>query len=512
MKNLAYLRRSRQDLEKERITGEDTLAEQKRILQRLVIEQELRIEPKDWYEEVASGDKIADRPVFQYVLELLQSGNYQSIIVKEISRLGRGDMEDAGKIMKILKRYSIQIITPYRTFDINNPMDARYIRFELFMAREEFELTKERFVSAKHSGALEGRVVCGKPTFGYHKDPKTRKLVIFEPEAEIVRLIYNMVLNDDLGVCGIKTKLTKMGVKPPGKPRVGKTSVWNTHTIKRILTNPIYIGTMINGKRKLIEGVEIPQPREKWIMVPNTHPAIIDPESFELVQKKLEIRKPPIAWDKTPKRLAGLVKCKRCGRAMVHRNHPVDGRDFALCVHYCKNTWVNYDQLEAAILKYLNLITINPTLVEEKILLLSEKPNTDLSAFENIIQGLESELKSAREQLDFIFEQFEKRIYDTETFNARRTKQEKKIKKIKQSIEHAKKENDLNKIAKEKSFEYAKAVKDVLQYYYTADTDKKKNDLLKEIIERVDFYRKDRGYPFEIEIWPRFSFNLSSTT
>lgn len=499
MKKLAYIRRSRQDLEKERITGEDTLAEQRRILERLVSDQIIGY--VEWYSEIASGDKIIDRPVFQQVLELIETEEYDSIIVKEISRLGRGDMEDAGRIMKILKRHSVLIVTPYRTFDINNPMDARYIRFELFMAREEFEFIRERFVSAKHSGALEGRVVCGKAPFGYKKDSRTRKLIINEDEIEVVQLIYRMVLEDNLSVTAVTTKLNSLGIKPPGKSRVGPIPFWNVHTVSRMLSNPVYSGTMVSGRRRLIEGVEIRQPVEKWITVPNSHPAIIPLEDFEKVQAILKIKRPPVPWDATPKRLAGLIKCAKCGHAMIYQNYN-NGNGYALCKNRCKHSHVSYRLLEEHLLSYLKDVIINPSLVEEKILFLNQSNTGCVFSFDTLAQQLESEVDRAKTQLYFIFEQYENGVYDADTFAVRRKTQEEKIEKLQTNIENVKIENNPEKIIRQQVEEYSHAAASVLDYYQNAIDDKERNLLLKKVIWKALFYREKKWEPFELDIYP----------
>lgn len=136
---LGYLRRSRQDMEREKRTGEDTLTEQKELMNKILTAIEIPYELKM---EIGSGESIDGRPVFKECLKDLEEGKYQAIAVKEITRLSRGSYSDAGQIVNLLQSKRLIIITPYKVYDPRNPVDMRQIRFELFMAREEFEMTR----------------------------------------------------------------------------------------------------------------------------------------------------------------------------------------------------------------------------------------------------------------------------------------------------------------------------------------------------------------------------------
>ena len=111
---ILYLRKSREEIEKEKQTGEDILSAHRKRLENYCKENGHTWEE---YAELVSGDTIANRPEFTNIIDnLIPSGNYQGIIVHEVSRLGRGDMEDAGRIMKTFLKYNIKILTPYKTY------------------------------------------------------------------------------------------------------------------------------------------------------------------------------------------------------------------------------------------------------------------------------------------------------------------------------------------------------------------------------------------------------------
>lgn len=189
---LGYLRRSRQDMEREKRTGEDTLTEQKELMNKILTAIEIPYELKM---EIGSGESIDGRPVFKECLKDLEEGKYQAIAVKEITRLSRGSYSDAGQIVNLLQSKRLIIITPYKVYDPRNPVDMRQIRFELFMAREEFEMTRERMTGAKYTYAAQGKWISGLAPYGYQLNKKTSKLDPVEDEAKVVQLIFNIFLN-----------------------------------------------------------------------------------------------------------------------------------------------------------------------------------------------------------------------------------------------------------------------------------------------------------------------------
>lgn len=228
---IMYLRKSRDDIEREQRTGEDVLQ-----LHRTRLSEFLTGRGIKWAEraEVKSGDTIKARPVFQKVLkEDIPSGQYQAICVTEISRLGRGDMEDAGRIYKTLIRYNIWVITPHKDYNPQNPADLRQIRFELFLSREEYELIKERLWSARDQRAKQGFAANYIVTLGY--DQNRGRVFVIPEEAELVREIFemradNMSYQEIADVLNQRGLITKRGTQ------------YYSSTIQKIIKNQRYIG------------------------------------------------------------------------------------------------------------------------------------------------------------------------------------------------------------------------------------------------------------------------------
>ena len=340
-----YLRRSRQDVERERRTGEDTLSEQKLLMARVLEKYEVRY---DQVEEIGSGDKIDTRPVFRDVLLKLENGAYDAIAVKELSRLGRGSYTDMGRIYDLLRNLRLYVITPWRIYDPLNSSDARHIRFELFLSREEFETTRERLMGARYNYALQGKWMAGSTPYGYRVDPVSQKLIVHEEEAEVVRYIFALARGGDgqapLSAYGIAKRLNKLGVATPRRLRT-----WHPAVIDRMLRKAIYRGDLTFHVTKRVGGRRVIRPREEWIVVPGAHEAIAaddggaaaratqrlggrevdasetaeetgsgEVDAPETVGDRPLWRKTVLADDECDA-LSGLLLCGRCGGRMQRR-------------------------------------------------------------------------------------------------------------------------------------------------------------------------------------------------
>lgn len=229
-----YLRKSREDIEREKQTGEDVLQAHRERLSNLLLSKGMT----KWIEraEVKTGDTIAVRPIFRGILDgdlPSASGKKIAISVTEISRLGRGDMEDAGRIYKTIIQYNIWLLTPHKDYNPKNQADLRQIRFELFLSREEYEMIKERMWQRRNERGKQGYAANYIITLGLGQNrgkvfeiPEESRLVleIFERRAE--GMSYNKIatLLNDRGL------ITKRGTK------------YHPSTIRKIIYNPRYIG------------------------------------------------------------------------------------------------------------------------------------------------------------------------------------------------------------------------------------------------------------------------------
>lgn len=444
-----YLRRSRQDVERERRTGEDTLAEQQRLMERVLSEYGI---PYVQRMEIGSGDKISTRPVFQEVLGELAAGVYDAIAVKELSRLGRGSYADMGKIYDLLRERRVFIITPWRIYDPTNASDARQIRFELFLSREEFETTRERLIGARYNYAMQGKWMAGSVPYGYRFNASSQRLQPYESEAEVVRLIFSWYAEGiggrAVGPRAIATELGRLGIVT-----ANGLKAWQPEVIRRILGKSVYIGKIgFRVTEKTSQGVR-KRPRQEWIEVDGAHPPLVSEDLFGAAQAKLKKgdRRPPARSDRGLSALAGLIKCGNCGRALirrvsVRRYARRDGgesvyRSAALrCPQGCVT--VPYDVVEAAVKEALREL---PPLPREGVLdalqlapgsrlgrlrsgeaadqpgaVAPNGPDGQINLNRSVTMAARERVKELRRRLNRVYERFESGDYTRDEFRERR--------------------------------------------------------------------------------------------
>ena len=149
-----YLRKSRTDLDAEANGETETLARHEKIL--LDLAKRMHLDVTEIYREVVSGETISSRPVVQRVLNEVENGLWDGVLVVEVERLARGDTIDQGIVSRAFKFSNTKIITPLKTYDPNNEYDEEYFEFGLFMSRREYKTIRRRLTQGRISSAKEG--------------------------------------------------------------------------------------------------------------------------------------------------------------------------------------------------------------------------------------------------------------------------------------------------------------------------------------------------------------------
>ena len=321
---LIYLRKSRAD--DPMLTVEEVLSKHETLLDEWV-EKNLTapIPAENRFKEVVSGESIADRPEFQKVLKLVESPSIKAVLVVEISRLGRPDTEEIGRITKIFRYTGCLVITPMMTFDIKNEYERDMFERELKRGNEYLEYTKKLLSRGRELSVKSGNYVVSRPLYGYDKvtviegKRKCPTLAINEEQANVVRMIFNAYVNENVGTQNIANRLNELNIKPP------KIDVWTADSIRTILENIHYIGKVKWNDRKsvlVVDNGEFRKTRPKaddCIICDGKHEAIISEELFYAAQEKRgkshrtcdnkELRNP----------LASMLFCE-CGYAMSYRH------------------------------------------------------------------------------------------------------------------------------------------------------------------------------------------------
>ena len=351
---LVYLRKSRTD--DPLLTVEEVLAKHETILDEWA-EKNLgrKIPEENKFREVVSGETIADRPEVQKVLRLIESPKIKAILIVEVQRLSRGDLEDAGRLIKLLRYTNTLVITPQKTYDLRDEYDRDYFERELKRGNEFLEYQKKIMMRGKLLSISQGNYCQSIPPYGYNKiwvtegKRKCPTLAINEEEANVVRMIFDMYVNEDMGMTNICHRLDDMGIKPPRGER------WSPPALKDMLENVHYIGKVKWNWRKtvtIVEDSEIVKTRPKskigeYLIYDGKHEAIISEELFNAAREKQG--RNHIAKPKTKVRnpLASLVWC-HCGYAMTLRTYKShDGKPRLVCTDqtHCHTGSCTYDEM-----------------------------------------------------------------------------------------------------------------------------------------------------------------------
>jgi site-specific DNA recombinase len=493
-----YVRKSRRDEDREKRTGEDTLTEQTKLMARILDDYGIPYIQKF---EVGSGDKIATRPVFQEVLQELKAGVYDAIAVKEISRLGRGSMQDMGAIYDLLNDKRIYIITPSRIYDPRNTSDQRQIRFEMFFAREEFEQIRERLTGARYSAAMEGKWM-GQIPFGYSRNEKTMRLEPKEDEARIVRMIFDLYLNGFEGK-EVRERAIATILKRSGIMTAKDKKHWDTTQLKRLLTNRAYIGeARYRTTERTLEGKVIKRPEEEHIIIPEAHEPIINENVFYEVERKMKIKAVPrTKFDVDNYELTALMSCKHCGKRLVvnrYNRKRNSGTSYIDMYIRCRNGCISvkYDVVEARVvglLKYLSQLDEDLlTEMYEASITKQNENETELYKAE-IQKNIEKRKEELEKRLLFIQDKHFKGVYSDEEYM-----------KFKEQIDEEKEE--LKKLQQGNSFLEAGATKEtvdvtkirssvnsILKAYNQLNSAEKKNQLLRTTFDDIVLEILEKG-------------------
>lgn len=496
-----YLRKSRADMEAEKLGEGETLARHKKILLELAARRGLYI--GKIYQEVVSGDTIEARPEIKKLINDCYAGKYKGILIVEVTRLSRGNQGDAQTIMDCL-RYAnmnngVLVVTPTKTYDVaHSQEDEEYMEFELFMSRREYKMIHKRMDRGRKQAVVEGNFMGTYRPYGYNivKGRKTRTLVPNEYEAPILKQIFEWAAKDGLSPWSIAKRLSAMGAKTYH----GDTN-WTKATIQDILKNPVYTGkvrwntrmkikTMVNNELKSITPRRI---SDQYMLYDGKHMkhALIDQETFNLVQKRYPgDRTKDNATLKNP--LAGLVSCKKCGRAMYRQTHK-GKRD--RCTHTpntegCKVKSATYDDVIAAVKHALKLY------IEDFEVKIAESSDADEKNIAKQIESLRKEMAKVKRRKDSLIEMREDRSITANEFVERKAVHDQKLEILQEQID----ELEFTIPEKEGFEERLLMVSDALIAITDDELDATtKNMFLKKIVRQIEFSREN-GDEFILDI------------
>ena len=391
---LEYLRKSRTDDPLK--TVEEVLQNHEQILDEWSMQHlGAKVPKENKFREVVSGETLKERPEIQKILKLIESPKIKAVKVVEPQRLTRGDLEDIGRLMKLLKHTNTYVITPQRIYDLRDEYDWDAFERELKRGNDYLEYTKKILNRGKLLSVSQGNYISSIPPYGYKrvkvKDGKKMCPTLEEvpEEADVVRLIFNLYAKG-YGRQAICNKLDEMKIKPP------RTQYWKEATLKDILQNVHYIGKVRWNWRKTVTIVEQSEfvktrPMSKvgeYLVYNGKHKAIVSEELFYTVQERFGNNPRVTKKKKVANVFNGLLRCQ-CGRLMTLRS---DGKKNSaprlVCPEqkHCGNGSCKYGEMLDRIIYILK------ECIEDFEIRLENDEGNSLKLHTNLIKNLEKKL------------------------------------------------------------------------------------------------------------------------
>ncbi len=486
-----YLRKSRADVEAEKLGEGETLARHKKILTELAAKKGLYVE--EIYQEIVSGETIAARPEIQKLINECYAGKYRGIIIIDVDRLSRGNQGDMQTIMDCLKfsnnRDGLLVVTPTKTYDVaHNPDDEEYMEFVLFMSRREYKTIQKRLDRGRKQAVVEGNFMGAYRPYGYDivKTKTARTLALNPEEAPIVKNIFEWKVYKNMTPGETARKLTTLGV-----PTYTGDEEWSIATIKSILQNPTYCGKVRWNDRMTIKSmvdgkIVSSRPRsthtQHYMEYEGKHPAIVSEEIFKAAQKGFHSDKTKKGVElKNP--LAGLLVCPKCNRALVYSAGKLDRpRVLHKQSMLCKVKSATLSDVLGAFIHGLKMY------LEDFELKIDNQPDVSENEIAEQISTLEKEKKKIEKTLDKIFDEYEAGVYTANEFVKRKAKHNDRLANIDREIIEL--QNTIpEKVEYEEKITYLHDAIEMLE-----DNEipaKLKNEFLKLFIQKIEFSREN---------------------
>ena len=448
------------------------------------------------YREVGSAESLDSRPEILRVLKAIENPGIKAVAVVEVQRLSRGDLEDAGRLIRILRYTNTYVITPMKIYDLRDEYDRDAFERELKRGNEYLEYFKKIQARGKLASVKEGNYVGSVAPYGFDRIEKTdgkktyHTLIERKDQADVVRMVFNWYCNEDIGATAICRRLEELGVKT----KTGGNR-WRSYQIFSMLENVHYIGCVRWNWRKtikIIEDQEIRKLRPKakvdeYLIFEGKHDGIITEELFNKA-KEIKGQRHRTKQDLTLKNpFSGIMYCK-CGAKMGYNTYRRKGVEFAppklVCNNqvHCKSGSVIFDEI------YRDVCNTIKDCIEDFQLRIENNQDDSFKLHKSLVERLEKKLKELEVKE---VKQWEDQ-YDPEVAMPQEI-----FKKLNQKLlaekEDIQKALDKAKGSMPKQVDYREEMRkfeDAIDALEDPEVDAKtKNQFLKNIIDRIEYER-----------------------
>lgn len=375
-----YERLSRDD---EQAGESNSIQNQKKYLEEYARQHGLR-NIRHFYDDGYSGTNF-NRPGFAALLEEIEAGRVETLVVKDLSRFGRNYLQVGYYTEILFPKKGVRFIAINNNVDSATPQDNDFTPFLNIMNEWYAKDTSNKIKAIFRSRMKDGMRCSGSIPYGYKREPDDKQtLIVDEPAAEVVRKIFRLACqgNSTTAIADILTAeqvLIPAAYAAQHNPKncrhksVKDPCRWNATTVGYILDRQEYLGHTVLGK-SICENFKTKQRRaatpDELMIFPDTHEAIIDQDTWDIARKIRMKKKPRVANGTYSHRLSGLVYCADCGARMGfispdarHGEKHYDSDSAFQCGNYrstaaeCVSHYVKTSVLEAAVLQAIQTVS-----------------------------------------------------------------------------------------------------------------------------------------------------------
>ena len=496
-----YIRLSQEDKDKKYESDSESVINQKELLRSYVKNNNFNL-CGEYVDDGYSGTNF-DRPGFQKMLEDIKQKKINCVVVKDLSRFGRDHVMTGYYIETFFPENNIRFISILESYDsFKNQASNDSSTFIIACNDYYSKQNSIKIRNVLNDKRKNGKFIGSQPCYGYMRDPLDKGHLIPNPEtAPIVKKIFKWRA-EGIGPTEIATRLNDMNVPTPAgykktnySSRLIDRDSWNISTVKKILSNRIYTGDMVQHTQTKVNyksKKKIALDESLWVIVEDTHEPLVDKETFKYVNSlgKRKTRNYNLKTERPKRILEGKIFCKECGnRLSIYYRKKLDYWSIN-CNRYsrdpkrgrCSSHFYPYDYLEEQILeKFNNSVSkfIKELNIEELNKEVQKNVHKKTEDIDKKINDLLKEKEQIMNKLSTLYSDRCNNIISTELYKELSTESETKLKKINNIIEEEKikKQNIKNKANILPN--YTKKIKELL------DLKKTKKELINTLIDKI---------------------------
>lgn len=494
-----YIRLSREDEEKEKYQESESIGNQRTLLMQYIRQNKLNF-ISEYVDDGVSGTSF-DRPAFNRMIADIESGKINMVVTKDLSRLGRDYIKSGYYTEQYFPEHNVRYIAILDNIDTSLDSTNNDIApFKSILNEMYAKDTSKKINSVLQAKRNNGEYL-GTAPYGYKKDPENKyHLIIDEEAANVVKLIYEKYLAG-FGTMQIADYLSKKKIPIPSdynKRNRGAKSLtyglWQQSTVRFILSNEIYTGTVIQGKRKKVSFKSkkfINLPEEDWVKVENMHEAIISKEDFDRARKVIEATKGSRVVQ-NDYLFKGLLRCYDCGGYIGIRSPDKNGNIYGRCQRYgrfgkfdvCSPHNFNYQVFEEQMLEVLRAVCKeykNKKKLEE-IAKQTKSKQTQEFDIKKQIDSFKQNIEKETRKLEVMYEDRLAGIISLEEY----MKNANRIKEIVKSYEIAIKEFEQELSGESKQAKNESKLDNLVEEFLNMENPTK--EIIREFIEKIEIH------------------------